>query len=307
MRISALLALALSAIIFAACDSNSAPIAGPTHNGWINPQKKKLPQQLFVSDNGDSVIDIYSVPNYSLIGQITDGISQPDGIATDRFGNLYVANLGNDTITVYAQGATTPLHTLTEPNGPDDVAVGKFGAVFAADIGGGVDVYDSPTSISFPNQRLTDGHIFEVFGVALDRNDDVYAAGLGPGSEPVVVTYHHDSAYRWAPGVNLYLTGMSLPTGMIIHNAHDNIFLVESDYGRGVINTYQYGATIPSKTIAVAHPERSSLDKAGNLIYVPRGSDNKVDVLKYPRGTEITSISVGNFVSGTAVLPAPKP
>ena len=203
------------------------------------PKKKRPSQQLFVSDEGDSVINIYAVPKYSLIGQITDGISEPEGIATDQAGNLYVANLGNDTVTIYEKGTTRPAATLTEPHGPDDVAVDKHGRLFVGDIGGGVDVYGGPLSISVPQQRLTNGHIFEVFGVGVDKRGDVYAAGLGPGSKPVIVTYHWDSGYNWAPGVNLYLSGMDVPTGVIIHARGDVYDIVESDYGLGVINIYQ--------------------------------------------------------------------
>lgn len=277
-----------------------------TVHGWVVPKKKNPAQELFVSDEGDSVINIYSVPKYSLIGQITDGISEPEGITTDRFGTLYVANLGNDTVTIYAKGTMSPAATLSEPNGPDDVAVDKSGRVFAADIGGGVDVYGQPFYLSVPQQRITNADIFEVFGVAVDKRGDIYAAGLGPGSQPVIITYHWDSGYEWAPGVNLYLSGMDIPSGVLLNDSHDHIYFVESDYGLGVINIYDGFDTGPSSTIPISHPERSALDRRGKRIYVPQGSDDKVAILKYPSGTPVASISIGNFVSGTAIFPPRK-
>jgi hypothetical protein len=129
MRILSLLGLSLVAILFAACSSSATSIrANPTSpgqtqsalhhgigpngvpphvsaiRGWLaspdrhHHHKKKL---LYVSDEGDGVIDVFALPSLSLIGQITTGISQAEGIATGKHGNLYVSNLGNGTVTVY--------------------------------------------------------------------------------------------------------------------------------------------------------------------------------------------------------------
>lgn len=324
MKISSLLGFSVSATLFAACSSISVPTTAvadshgfgpngvPAHHastihGWILPEKKKPPQQLYVADNGDSIINIYALPKYSLNGQITDGINQPEGITTDVAGNLYVANLGNDTVTVYKKGTTTPSLTLTESNGPDDVAIVQNGTVAnwiaVGDIGGGVDLYTpGRTRVG---RRLTNGAIFEVFGIAVDAQNDIYAAGLGAGSKPVVIEYpyEYEPSETWEGGINLNLSAMDIPAGVLIDKSGN---IVESDYGLGVINIYAPDHTSPMSTISVAHPERSSLNRLNARIFVPQGSDDTVAVRRYPNGRAVHTISIGNFASGTAMIPAPK-
>jgi hypothetical protein len=323
MRIFSLLGLSLAAILFAACSSSGASIGanpsspgqmqsaqraiGPngvpphvsTIRGWmISPdrhhhRKKKL---LYVSDEGDGVIDVFSLPSLSMVGQITAGLSEPEGIATDSHGNLYVSNLGNGTVTVYHQGQTSPYLTLTESNGPDDVAVAKNGYVLAGDTSGGVDVY--PPGATSPSSRLTNSAIFSVYGVGVDSHNNVYAAGTG--SSAVVIEY----ANMAGSGTNLGLTGLSAPTGALVDN-HGN--LVVSDFSASLIDIYPPGHTSPSGTISVTFPDRTSINNLENTLYVPQGSDDSVDILSYPSGSPTGSIKLTNFISGTATAPAPVP
>ncbi len=324
MRILSLLGLSLAAILFAACSSNGAlsganptspgqtpgvqhhgigPNGVPPHvstiHGWmISPDrhhhKKKL---LYVSDEGDGVIDIFKLPSLSLIGQITTGLSQNEGIATDKHGNLYVSNLGDGTVTVYKQGQTSPYLTLTDSNGPDDVAVAKNDYVLAGDIGGGVDVY--PPGATSPSSRLTNSAISDVDGVGVDSHNNVYAAGSGGGGA-VVVEYTNMSG----SGTDLGLTGLSSPSGVLIDNLSN---LVVSDFGASLIDIYPPGHTSPSGTISVANPDRTSIKNTENTLYVPQGFNDSVDILRYPSGSSIGTLGFSNFISGTATSPAPIP
>lgn len=70
---------------------------------------------------GTGRVDAYSLPlsNTSVPAfAITTGINAPEAIAVDQNGNMYVGNLGNSTITVYAppfSAASAPTVTLTLP------------------------------------------------------------------------------------------------------------------------------------------------------------------------------------------------
>jgi hypothetical protein len=55
---------------------------------------------------------VFSVPRCSLVGRITDGISQPQGLAVDKYGNLYVANLNAKTVTAPTGAALSPATNL---------------------------------------------------------------------------------------------------------------------------------------------------------------------------------------------------
>lgn len=323
MRILSLLGVSLAAILFAACSSggalsganptspgltpdalrhgvgpNGLPLHISTIHGWmISPDRRHHRKKLlYVSDEGDGVIDVFALPSLSLIGQISSGLSQPEGIATDSHGKLYVSNLSGGTVTVYKQGQTSPFLTLTDTSGPDDVAVAKNGYVLAGDVGGGVDVY-APGATS-PSSRLTNSAISSVYGVGVDSSNNVYAVGFG--SVPVVIEY----ANMTGSGTNLGLTGLSDPTGALVDN-HGN--LVISDYEAGLIDIYAPGHTSPSSTITVANPDRTSINAGENTLYVPEGSLNKVDIVSYPSGSSTGSVTLSNFISGTAISPAPVP
>jgi hypothetical protein len=321
MRIFSLLGLSLAAILFAACSSNGAlsptspgqmqsalrhgigpnglPLHISTIRGWmVSPDRHHHHRlkRLYVSDEGDGVVDVFALPSLSLVGQITTGISQPEGIATDKHGNLYVSNLGNGTVTVYHQGQTSPYLTLTESSGPDDVAVASNLYVLAADTGGGVDVY--PPGATSPSTRLTNSAISSVYGVGVDSHNNVYAAGFGTSA--VVIKY----ANMAGSGTNLGLTGLSGPAGVLVDN-HSN--LVVSDIGASLIDIYPPGQTSPSGTISVLSPDRTSINNLENTLYVPQGGNDSVDILSYPAGSSLGSLGLTNFVSGTATAPAPVP
>ncbi len=279
------------------------PNGVPSHisglRGWMSPdRKKKKKQLLYVSDEAQGIIDVFSVPSYSEVGQITSGIDQPEGIATDKKGNLYVSNLSGGTVTVYKPGGTSPSLTLTESDGPDDVAVGSNGYVYAGDDGGGIDVY--PPGATSPSSRLTNSDLDEgVFGVGVDASNNVYAAGYGsPG--PAVVEFANASG----SGTNLGLTGIEGPTGVLIDKHND---VVVSDFDLSEVLVYPPGQTSPSATISATDTDRSAVNEKEKKIYVPEGPNYQVGVYDYPKGTAVTTITIGSFASGAALSPAPKP
>jgi hypothetical protein len=273
--------------------------------GWISPKKSKE-QLLYVSDSIDGVIDIFSVPDYSLVGQITDGLDFPEGIATDKKGNLYVSNLFGNTVTVYPEGQTSPSVTLSEPDGPDDVAVAGNGDVLAGDTDGGVDVYKpGETSAS---SRLTNSNITSVSGIGIDGNDNVYAVGTytfsnSSGPQPAVVKY----AALGSSGKNLKLSGLIEPAGALV-DKHGNIVI--SDFKLPGVNLYKPGKKNPFATIASAGPaDRIAINNKQNLIYVPQSTYGDVSIFKYPSGKLVQDIPISSgdgFASGTALSPPAK-
>lgn len=162
---------------------------------------------LYVSNKVRSVVEVYSVPGYSKVGQITNGIEEPEGITTDENGDLYVANVDGDSVTIYKPATTSPYRTLTQSSAPDDVAVAPNGDVLTGDLGGGVDVY-APGEAR-PSTRLTNSAINIVRGVAVDANNNVYAAGTNASLKGVLVEYTGMSGN----GKNLGLQDLQSPLG----------------------------------------------------------------------------------------------
>jgi sugar lactone lactonase YvrE len=264
----------------------------------MSAEGRKSNKLLYVSNAPYSVVDIFSVPKYSLVGQITDGIDAPEGLATDEKGNLYVSNLLGNTITIYNPGATSPSLTLTESDGPLDVAVGSNGYVYAGDESGGIDVY-APGATS-PIRRLTNPHLaYRVTGVAVGPYNGVFATGLSRahGGAAVVKFVHARGS-----GMNLGLTGLSYPAGVI---REDN-YLIVSDFGNGTVLIYPTGQKSPSEMITVPGPERAAINKSENLIYVPEAGNDGIGVYDYPSGAFVTTVGAGGFDTGAALSPAPK-
>jgi|HubBroStandDraft_5_1064220.scaffolds.fasta_scaffold44702_1 hypothetical protein len=311
----------VAAALLAGCGGSQPPISAPgamTQSGavttqtqrggsWMLPEAKSK-KRLYVSDYQGGSIDIFSVPKYSLVGQITDGIYDPEGLATNKIGDLYVANLAANTITVYKPGTTSPSLTLTESGGPTDVAVGKNGYVYAGDYGGGIDVY--PPGATSPIRRLTNAALrYGVTGVGVGASNSVYATGFSNRNStgPAMVKFAH----AHGSGSNLGLTGLVFPFGVII-DKNDNLVVTDAGYyyGQGAILVYPSGQKSPSEKTTMPNPAHSAINKPENLIYVPEGhyGYNGVNVYDYPSLTLVTTIPTGeHFLGGAALSPAPTP
>ncbi len=87
---------------------------------------------IFVSDAADGVVNIYpqAGKHQKMVGQIT-GLTQPQGITTDKNGDLYVANTNSSNVLVYAPPYTgAPNMTISDTHEfPADVAVSSTGVV----------------------------------------------------------------------------------------------------------------------------------------------------------------------------------
>ena len=65
-----------------------------------------VPSMVAISDFGASFIDIFQEDGTILATLTGNGLSAPEGMDTDRLGNLYVCNAGNRDILTYAAGFT---------------------------------------------------------------------------------------------------------------------------------------------------------------------------------------------------------
>ena len=90
-------------------------------------------QLIYMSSWGTaSVVDVLAM-NGQQVGQITNGLLEPQGIFIDKTGSLWVANTQN--VVVYPRGALSPSTTLTDPVGfPVDVTVCPNGTAYVADL-----------------------------------------------------------------------------------------------------------------------------------------------------------------------------
>ncbi|MBD5654516.1 MAG: hypothetical protein IAI50_04970, partial [Candidatus Eremiobacteraeota bacterium] len=101
---------------------------------------------VFVSDAVNLSVDIFSSAGKET-GSITANLSEPQGLTTDKAGNLYLANTGDSNILVYAKGYKgTPVTIPDAGQYPVGVAVDADGNIGVTNI---ISTSDGAGSVSF--------------------------------------------------------------------------------------------------------------------------------------------------------------
>jgi len=260
--------------------------------GWLSPAAKSGKPLVYVSDFLKNTIEIYDAggSNQNPIGQITDGISGPEGCAVDRKGDLFVTNATNSTVTMYPRGSTNYTLLYTGFAYPTNVAVGANGMVYVVDLVG-------KKVVEFPKGKTRSKRTISISypqGAALDLANNLYishntgANGAGPGD-----------VEEYAPGSTTG-TSLNLPIVWSAGDAvdhHGNV--VVADQGSGIGNAAVYvfppGSTTPSLTITqnIEDPFRLAFDKRFKHLYVADPEVGAVLVYDYPSGTYVTTIQNG--------------
>jgi DNA-binding beta-propeller fold protein YncE len=277
----------------------------PAHRagGWLSPAAKSGKHLIYVSDFLNNAVEIYPAKgsNPSPIGQITDGISGPEGCFVDTKGDLFVSNASNATVTMYPRGSTSFTLLYTGFAYPTNVAVGANGMLYVADLVG-------QKVVEFPKGKTRSKRTISVTypqGVALDSKNNLYVA-------------YNTGAHGGGPGnVNEYASGstngqsLGLP---IVWSAGDAIDrsgdIVVADQGSGSGNAAVYvfppGSMTPSHTInqGLEDPFRIALDKKFKHLYVADPEVNALLVYDYPSGKQVGTITNGlKSVYGVALSP----
>jgi hypothetical protein len=244
------------ALQFARHSTRAAASQAP---GWLAPRARSGKNIMYLSsETGDIPQGIYLLPtagqSQTPIGMISKGTSSPQGISTDAAGNLYVANLGNDTVAVYPPGALSPSATYSKGLiGPYDVAAGPDGTVYVANTSiqssgqavGNVVEFAAGTNeplrtLTLPNYTAT--------AVAIDRSGNLYVAWFDFASFAAVV-------YEYAPGASqgtnlgLALRGPMWPLYSLAFDPKGNLGLWYQTYSSSPVEyiaAFAPGATEPT-------------------------------------------------------------
>jgi hypothetical protein len=104
--------------MLAACMGGGSQIA-PSRStqrlaAWIAPDAKKG-TLLYISDASDSLVFIYSYPQDKVKGTLS-GFDRPEGLCSDKAGDVWIVNTNAHDIVEYAHGGTTPIATLSDAN-----------------------------------------------------------------------------------------------------------------------------------------------------------------------------------------------
>ena len=114
------------------------PLTANTSHGFMQAIDART-QLVYMSSWGTaSVVDVLTMKGKQ-VGQIANGLAEPQGLFVDAKGSLWVANGSN--VLVYPRGRLSPSTTLTDSVGdPTDVTVCPDGTAYVADL------YDNSSS-----------------------------------------------------------------------------------------------------------------------------------------------------------------
>jgi hypothetical protein len=191
-----------------------------------------VPRLLFISDDGTNDVLIFSLPAMALMGTLT-GFDEPQGMCSDKAGNIWITNTGTRQIYQYSRTGTL-LNTLNDPSGyPVGCAVYKANGnlavtnLFGYPSGDGtVEVYanatGTPTAYSNPSQT-------ENFFDAYDSNGNLYVDGFGtsgfslsvlPNNSSTMSTVHitggtitFPGGVNWRPATGLVIGDQECSNG----------------------------------------------------------------------------------------------
>jgi sugar lactone lactonase YvrE len=242
------------------------------------------------------------------VATLRNGLSQPTGVAVDANGDVYVANLGSSTVSVFHEGQKSPYRTLTGATTPWGIAVDGLGNVYCVNTNSNVINVFAPGSQT-PTSTLT-AHFPPsdlAFYVAVDAKGDVFVNSYSTGEI---------DEFPGGSTTPVVLRTVSGPSSLAV-DSNENL-IVGSGYPPGSIFVYAppyTGAPIHKKTFTHQKPITAIALSADNsaLWFTERTlppAHPHATQLTYPNFHDVESITrrgwgYYGFQNGIALSPTP--
>jgi hypothetical protein len=275
---------------------------------------------IFVSDAANDVVDIYAQAgkHQKPVGQIT-GLTEPQGLTTDKAGNLYVANTNSSNVLVYAPPYTgRPKLTLSDAGEyPADVAVSSSGIVAVTNLcnaprcqlnTGNVEMYAKGATTSCATVSDSVFNFVEVTFAAFDSAGTLYIDGLNGGYQTSFGLVSGGCDAAEITYLN-YVYTVAFPGGIQIDKSGRIAF---ADQGRNQVetfdppvnNTFGQPTTTTPLTGAIAPLGLAILYSGKDLYVADSGGSGSSEEYKYTEGgAAMNTIAAGGQPVGVAVTP----
>ncbi|MFY9709110.1 MAG: hypothetical protein WBD57_07540 [Candidatus Cybelea sp.] len=241
--------------------------------------------------------DVIIYQNDQVVGELK-GLKGPDGICTDRHGNVWIVNnLGQDVVE-YAHGGTTPRKTLGDPGYyPLGCAVNpRTGAlvvtnIFSTSSGpGNIAIYHKAQG---PPLILDDPKIFYYFFAGFDADSNLYVDGLDTSQ-----TFVFAELLRGQQKFNkIALNGTIYYPGAI---AWDGTYVdigdqrYQNQVASAIYQTTGAGGKIVGTTVMNGAQDVVGYWLGAGTVIAPDANLNDVSLYQYPAGGD-PALSIGNL------------
>ena len=286
------------------------PVRRAARRSWLSPAAGSNPL-LFGSSYNGGFIQVYSQKgtNQSPIGQLSNGLLSPQGMAVDQNRRLWVANTNAFTVVGFRHGATSPFITLKDPNYyPLQVAVDGNGTVYASNA---ESTTGPPGNVTFwhkgskkPSGTLTYPDFLIVLGVGVDASNNVYVSYIPTSGPPAMVEFPAGS--QTGQPMNIQGTG----EGEMTFDSSGNFVMETAQNTLGVWAPPYNGG--PARTLP-AFGNEPTLNKSEHKVWIAYAnySTPYIQGYNYTTGALIDTISKGwspaNIPIGVALdPPAPR-
>lgn len=310
------IATSFCAVTISGCSTNQPSVS------WLGPSLKQAPtssqastleafadtrrlsaqpdnsKRVYVSEGPGGVNTVLVYParkkDPSPVGKITKRLGNPVGMCVDADGNLYVANIDGNDITVYSGSGHKLIRTIAiGVEAPVSVVVDKNETLYVSE-------YYAKSILEFAKGKESPTRTLPVlgyaWGVALDGDGNVYASYEGSDGSGHVEKFAPKSKI----GVDL---GISVGQAVDLRIDQGGNLLL-GDGSHGVVNVYAPGETNPTRQISITggNPYMLALDESESRLYVT--TTTQLLIFNYKTGTQSGTISTGlSEASGVALNP----
>jgi sugar lactone lactonase YvrE len=201
----------------------------------------------------------------------TSPLQNPQGLAVDGAGDVYVVDSGNARIlkeTPANGNYTESTVTTTALSQPSLVAVDGRGTLYIADSGNNRILMETPTSGSFTESTVPTSALSYPMGVAVDGNGDVYIADSGNNR----VIEEALSAGSYTESM-ISTSSLNFPDAVAV-DASRNVYIAD-EYNNRVLKETLSGSTYSESTVPTSplqYPAAVVVDGLGNLYITDFGN-----------------------------------
>ncbi|MGD0735909.1 MAG: Ig-like domain repeat protein [Terracidiphilus sp.] len=192
------------------------------------------------------------------------GWTEPEGVAVDGSGNIFVADKSAGTVSFIPSGSTTATVIASSLSSPTGIAVASDGSVYVSESGAAKLAEIPRVNGAYGSAITVMTGLTTPAGVAIAGNGDIYLADSGSGK---VYRMENDGGVVNFSTQEAYGSGFTAPAGLFV-DAAGNLYVVDESAGKIVKFTGGVQSTIVS---GLSSPVAVAVDPGGSLYIAQNG------------------------------------